>query len=437
VVVGRFVAERVPTVLVQRRQTPEISWQRLQHGERVWTTDRLVSLPGYASEVRLDSGVHLLLRGHIPEFSTSPMMNYLLDSAVVLHPGKDVDADVTLQWGRLYLSSHKDKGPAKVRLRFDKEVWDLTLEEPDTEVGVDLLRLYTPDINYLDGEDPRAELYLCMLRGKASLRVDGYHFSNLQAPPGPALFVWDNKGSGWRGPLPLERPLPEFDKQPPATKAKEMMPALEGLSKRMVGKRKPDVVLLEGLQKEQPTDRLLCIYALCALDEVVKLVETVGDEDADPTHALDRGAAIFTLQRWLSRGPGQGPRLYNPKTRTGLLLDSLKYRSKDAEKIFVLLHDLPPKDPNRPEALDRDSPETFELLADYLCSKQVAIAELAWYHLRVLARGVPLPGFNAAFPLADREKASAQIKKLIAEGKLPPPPPAAPPGSGTRPKPKP
>jgi hypothetical protein len=418
VAVGKFVAERAPTVLVQHRQTPEGAWQRVPPGDPVWTTDRLVSLPGYASELRLSSGVHLLLRGQVREFSLNEVMDYLLDSAVVLHQTKDFDADLTLQRGRLYLSNHKEKGPAKVRLRFDREVWDLTLDEPGTEVGVDLLRLYTRDIEYHRGEEPRADLFLCVLRGKAGVKIDTYHFSNLQEPPGPSLFVWDNKGSGWRGPIKLDRALPEFNKQPPATPlAKEMAVALQELSLRMVGKQRPEVILLEGREKEQPMGRLLAIYSLCALDEVGKLIEILGDETE--AHSPDREAAIFALRRWLSRGPEQGRQLYDTDTRAGLLTATLKYRSGDAKKIFELLHDF--KDG------ERNDPATFRALAEYLHDQHVAIAELAWWHLQRLAQGVKLPRFNAASPRDLREKACAEVLKLVEEGKLPPRPPPPPP----------
>jgi hypothetical protein len=364
--------------------------------------------------------VGLLLRGHVREFSLVPLMDYLMECAVVLHkPDKGFDTDLTLERGRLYLSNHKDKGPAVVRLRFEKEIWDVTLEESGTEVGVDLLRTYTRDINWVDGEEPRAELYFCVLQGKASLDINTYRkYSNLEGPSGPALFLWDNKGPGASGPIKLDKTPDIWNKLPRKTDISEPMRiALEELSRRMVGNRPLDVVLMEGLQTETPATRLLAIYSLCALDEVRKLIEILGDEDH--THAPDRDTAIFALRRWISRGPGQGTLLYDEKNKTGILMATQKYRSTDAQVILALLHDF--------NDVDRKSPETFELLADYMKNKQVAVAELAWYHLRRLAPGVKLPPFNAAIPLELREKASDDVKKLIKDMKLPPPE-AAPPG---------
>src|SRR5262249_39237308 len=80
-----------PTVLVQRPR-PSEPWRRLAPGAKVFTNDALVSLPGYMSELRLDSGVRILLRGSVREFAFDPaigpdiiLQRLLLESAVVLH----------------------------------------------------------------------------------------------------------------------------------------------------------------------------------------------------------------------------------------------------------------------------------------------------------------------------------------------------------------
>src|SRR5262249_23510683 len=86
----------------------------------VHTGSALVSLPGYRSEVRLKSGVYLLLWGNVREFSPEPPV---LESSVTLHSPDDkadpkIDADFTLHHGRVIISNHKSKGEARVRLRF-------------------------------------------------------------------------------------------------------------------------------------------------------------------------------------------------------------------------------------------------------------------------------------------------------------------------------
>jgi hypothetical protein len=434
-------ANAPPSILVQRASEGNEDWRRVTPGARVFSTDQLVSLPGYGSELRLDSGVRLLLRGHLREFSDpqQPLMNFLLESAAVLHKAPPAfDADLTLDRGRLFITNtketgDKDKDKATVRLRFgkdDSEVWDVTLEEPGTEIGVDLIKAYTQDINYLDGEEPRAELYLVVLRGKASVRIDAYHHSNLKGPPGGAVFAWDNKGSGAHGPLLVEQIPPTWwSKVAPSTPvAKPMTIALQELSRRMVGKTSPSVVLEEMRQAEEAKEanRKLAIYCYCGLDEVRRLIDALGDED--PMHVTERDTAVFTLRRWLANDAAHTPLLYDVKKKTGLLLKTQKYRPQEAENILQLLHNF------SEEA--RKSAETYEYLAYCLTHEKVAIAHLAWWHLMNMGlAGVKLPPFNAALPKEAREMAANEVRKLIRDGKLPPAAPSAPPGPGAPPMP--
>ena len=50
----------------------------------------------------------------VREFTIAQHMQYLLESAVVLHANPNFDLDLTLLRGRVYLRNNKDKGPAKV-----------------------------------------------------------------------------------------------------------------------------------------------------------------------------------------------------------------------------------------------------------------------------------------------------------------------------------
>jgi hypothetical protein len=415
-----FDPKSTPSILVQRKKD-EDSWHRLKSGTKVFTSDRLVSLPGYASELRLDSGVHLLLRGHVREFSPKeePEMDFLQESAVVLHKNPDVDADVTFDRGRLYLSNHKDKDVALVRLRFVTQVWDLTLD-PGAEVVLDLLKRYLGVLNYMAGEEPLATLHCLVLKGHAGLAIEYQHFPNLSGPPGPAYFRWENKGDGAQGPGRVDRVPPFFAKtlrvSGPLAEAMEL--ALKQVSLQMSAEKIPTDMLETVLQNaENPVQHMLAIYCLGALDEVKKLIGVLGDQD--PTHAPDRDTAIFTLRNWLSRDAQQGPKLYDEKNNSGLLLSDREYRSREAEAIFRLLHDF-----NEEE---KANPETYDLLANYLLSEKVAIAELARYHLLRLSRGfgiklASLDRFNAAIPrdAPERQLAAKEVRDKINEGLLPP-----------------
>jgi hypothetical protein len=426
-VVARYVGAqgRMPTALARRSPDGE-SWERLKKGDSVYSTDSLVSLPGFISELTTKGGAGLLLRGHVPEFSRHPLQDFMMESAVVLHKNDKFDLDLTLQRGRIYLSNTrgKGKGTVKVRLRFEGEVWDLTLE-PGSEVGIDLLKRYTRDINYRANEDPRAELYLCLLRGEAELRVD-YVTHNLEALKS-ALFLWDNFTRP-RGPLPIKEVPDIWSKDPPSPSAdnaraaeaiKEMTAALRGLEGRLATTRTVDVALKEGVEKDdaRPAVRMLAIYSMAAIDDMNELIDRLDDDNL--AHALDRDTTVFALRRWISRSARQGRLLYDEdkdKNKTGLLLDR-KWQTSEAQTLFDLLHDFSDE--------DRRNPDTYEALAVLLESRRVAVAEIGFWHLRRMALGVDLPPFNAAMAPDDRKRVADAVRELIKKGKLPPPPPKA------------
>src|SRR5205807_149603 len=82
-------------------------------------------------------------------------------------------------------TNKKDKGPARVRLRFwREEVWDITLEEPDSTVGVELWSVYPPDMRFSGGEEPIVQLVLYVAGGTAQVQINYSTFGDLKAPPG-------------------------------------------------------------------------------------------------------------------------------------------------------------------------------------------------------------------------------------------------------------
>jgi hypothetical protein len=412
IAIGKYrVTKDRPSALVRRRAR-EKQWQLVPAGGKVYTGDHLRSLPGFASKLLFDRGVGLLLRGSVRAFSRHALQDFLLESAVVLHKNDKFDLDLTLQHGRIYLSNTKKKGAVKVRLRFEKEVWDLTLE-PGAEVGIDLFKHFTADIDYRADEDPRAELYLCVLKGEIELRLnDTTH--TMEAPPRGALFLWDNLTRP-RGPISIKKVPEIWDKRPRInSRARRTTAALKDLAARLSSAKKSvRAVLQEGLRKKDPNYRLLCAYALGAVDDVEGLIDLMGDPNR--ANIAERDAAIFTLRRWIGRSATQGRLLYKPDKKSGTaggLLLERKWSADEAHTLFDLLHDF--KDE------ERGNPDTFEALAGLLASRRVALAEIAFWHLRRLAGGVKLPAFNAAAPLAERKKSAAAVRALIEAKKLPP-----------------
>ena len=388
-----------------------------------------MSLPGYASAVRLENGLHLLLRGHVREFTPpkESVMDYLQESVIVLHKPKDTDADLTLERGRLYLSNHSTKQPGilVVRLRFESKAWDLTLH-PGAEVVLDLLKSRR-------GGQPMAAMNLFLLSGNAGLAVEQDNYPNLSVP-GMAYFLWDSTRPSSYLPQQISKQQLDhaarvlFAKRPTVNskEASGMERALMTVKKMMTLGESPLVALEEVLEKpglEKPYEHRLVIYCLGAMDYIKELMNILNKGDLP--NSPDRRFAIVALRRWLDRGPKQGEKLFEGKNEKGLLITELSFTRDEAERIMVLL-----RDPTFEQVFT--SKTYYEEAAKDLASKRVAIAELAHWRLSGLVgmfRGkkqnnlkMPkLDAFNAALPLDIRRLAMQEVLDKVNEGFLPPP----------------
>jgi hypothetical protein len=132
---GAYVALDQWVSVLLRREGRANPWGVLQPEARVATAQTLVSLPGYRSLIALDSGLHLTLWGNLPEFSASPPV---WESVVMLHaPEAGLDLDFTLDRGRVVVANRKSPaGPARVRVRFLREVWELELPDDKSEAAL-------------------------------------------------------------------------------------------------------------------------------------------------------------------------------------------------------------------------------------------------------------------------------------------------------------
>ncbi len=302
-----------------------------------------------------------------------------------------------------------------MRVRFETQVWDVTLEEPGTEVVLDLLKRSQGKVGVSSGGGTLVTLFLLVFQGKASLAVGGSHFSNLSRS-GPAICAWGNLGpdAGFHGPGPADdearKPFAKMLPVPNTAQGEGMELALKQLSQRMLPDKPPIVALEEVLQTEPSMQHNLAIYCLGALDEIKELIKVLGSTDS--FQRLDRDTAILALRRWMGRDARNGPLLYDPmeKEKKGLLVSSgQEYTPSQAETIYDLLHNL------------SSDQESYELLFHSVLSDKVAIAELAHWHLAHLPLTRELPEilmFDATAPRGEREKWADAVKRRI-ESKQP------------------
>ena len=494
--VGKYKVETAKaSVLLERQPNDREPWKRLARENVVHTGSKLVSLPGYRSEIRLESGVHLLLWGNLPEFSQVPP---LLESAVTLHvpePKADpkIDLEFTIHHGRVILSNHKFRGEAHVRLRFHNdfanpetfafliaalrhekaavremahkylaylcpddakkiniepsidpvrreelfrawkklipdgelprslryqpEVWDVTLKDDQCRISIEYWGVYPPAIGFSKepgaSDGPRALLVLLGLaesqgpafRGQAELRA-GYQVFALQSP---CWYLWDSYNRSAARTTQLLREMPDWwppnkiPQQTPSVRA--ITAAMSQLHDRLIKRDAVlDLMLAEMRQDLDPASRRLGVISLGAVDDVPTVVDALSDEQQPDV----RSVATYFLHNWLARSAENDLRLFQ-------ILQDRNYTENQAEIMLSLLHGF------REEDLGR--PETYEVLLAYLRHEKLGVRELAVQALWLLVpEGMKKVTYDPAGETAQREAGVAAWRKLLVQKELIPDP---------------
>jgi hypothetical protein len=402
-----------------RREGEAHPWAVLRPESRVSTAQTLVSLPGYRSLVALDSGAHLTLWGNLPEFSGSPPV---LESVVMLHaPEAGTDLDFTLDHGRVVVANRKaPPAPLRVRLRFLGEVWDLELPDDRSEVALELWGLPRRPPAGKDRAAPPTCLGLFTM-GRVLVKTARQTFDLGDH----SRLSWLNQDAATvhRTALPG---LPAWWAKPPDREAPAVQKALRSLldwseilggpninpQKRPGPPRGVEPVVttvktqIQEVEVKDPDNQDIGIFFLAALDEVEPLVDLLEDRE----HPNVRGATLFALQTWLSRGGRRGEELARILERRGSAKDK-------AELIVRLLHFYPP------EALE--DRKTYEELVDHLGDGKLLVRDLAFWQLDQLGVGGRLPEeakrikYDPAGDAEARREAVDKWKKLLADGKVP------------------
>jgi hypothetical protein len=421
-VVGRYLPpppRGLPAVLL-RRPAGQDGWRRLDGGQRdVATGDTLVSFPGYRSGVRFPSGVDLTLWGDLPELS---FIYPLLDSVVVVNDPGEFDVDLTLDHGRIVLGNRGGK-PARVRVRFANaaarggmDAWEITLPKKGSEVALELWGRYPAGVSFStkkNREGPERELYLFVLNGQATVKLDDTTHA-MEEPPGAAMIVWDSRDESASSPQRLKRvpswvgqeypPLPTGISQENETRLRkmrsDMIKALDELSTQLRG-TKVAAALAEAGRSRSPSMRVLALRCQTAINDLSHVLDAL----VDPDHREVREVAIEELRHW------SGLRAENDLVLHDLLIKRKKYTARQADVIMGLLHTF--------SAGDLARPETFSRLIDYLHQDATAIRELAHWHLVRLVPAGRRIVFDATGDAKSLERAYKAWKELVPEGSLP------------------
>ena len=151
-----------------------------------------------------------------------------------------------------------------------------------------------------------------------------------------------------------------------------------------------------------PAERRVGLIAAGAFDDLDRLTAALAGE-------TDRGAwefGVSVLRHWLGRAAGQDAALLK------FLTGPAGYTPAQAETAVLLLHGFAPD--------DRDRPETYEVLIEYLQADRPLVRNLAAWHLaRLVPAGKAIP-FRPNAGKAAVAESYAAWKALVPAGKLPP-----------------
>jgi hypothetical protein len=384
-----------PCVLVQRLEDKG-AWQVVPQKKSIYSTDTLLSMPGYRADLTFSSDVALSLWGIVPEMSRVPTP--VLESSVVIFANKAVDLDFKLERGRVIIANKKKKGPALVKLRFLNEVWELTLPDNSSEVVAELFGEIQPL-----GPDPAAGepgLYTRVFALKGSIKLHAGKKDYAMASP--SLFDWDSTFGTADKPRALPR-APDWwtNREAPKTNAAPATKAaLSSLSTRLTSKNKLDVVLAEALSDSNLYNRIAALRCRAALDELSVLLDAL----ADDRHAEMRLRAIEELQHLLGLS-----RTYDDKLK--VVLKEKNYTDNQAITIINLLH---------PISAEQwaDSGVRTQLVT-LLLSDKLAIRQLTYSMLTaVSSEGRNIP-YDPAGDSLQRDRAYEEWKQVVSHIKAP------------------
>jgi hypothetical protein len=382
----------IPNVLLKRRNDSQ-PWEVLPAGTPVAAEDQLLCLPGFSSELDLKAGIRLRLQGNLPDDTP------FLETAVKLQRTPGVALELTLLRGRVAIASHKAK--SSVRIHFLEEAWDLEMKEPETEVALEVWSVYPPGFPFHKGlppEEPMAGLNLIVRKGKVRLKIR-YDAYDLQPPPGPCSFTWNNIG-------PLPRQAKSLTKLPlwttfPASVPDEARQLLDELQKRLESKNSLESVFQGTLHDADHFARMVAVFDLAAVDSLTPLLDTW----ADPKQPAGiRHSVTAALRHWMGRSADHDWRLYQALEK--------KHSPETAEAVMILLHGI--------SAKQAQEPGTYQALIGWLKHDLLPLRELAFAQLFALVPEGRKISFDPAGNADQRERAFQEWKKLIPDGQLPP-----------------
>jgi hypothetical protein len=428
--IGKYVIPGVkdPSVLLQAKANKN-GWARLVGKNAPVSSGRmLLSLSGSKSVIMLDSGVELTLWGNLPEETRDWSV---LESRAIVHvPSPQLDADLTLDRGRILLRNLKKDGhDALIRLRFSdstqgkEDFFDVTLLGGQSAVIIDRSGVmdrnepFYVDKKAVDRKGPTTIMKLFALENWARIRRDGGAESSLSEGQQPML-QWDSihlvlgppegeKLPKWIKGIPeLKEAAAKADRENAVRahvylakllETKSIDLALSEIEQKVQEDAKREISTGKGITADTFTLWRHTIRCRAAIDDIATLYDEFAQE---PTPIFIRGLCLQTLQQWIAL---QRDNDYE-------LLDVVrKYDKKNKFvpiKIMELFHSISDEDARKPA--------TYQLLIEGLTNDLLPIRTLChWHLLHLRPAGVEI-AYDPAMSRERRVRAAREWTDLIA-----------------------
>ncbi len=426
--VGVFIAPPAKEFAVLLSANPrENTWTRIAgKNEAVHSNRSLVSLPGSKSVIGLDTQVEVTLWGNLPEVTLDSLSS---ECRVTLHPHATLDADLTLDRGKIIVRNTRKESNAIVRVRFDNPMLreesyvDITLYGPDAAVVVE--RFSALDRNEPFFENPKDPLRkgptvvmrLLALSKSASLRSG--QLTHVIDDKNQPIVEWHSR-RGVISPAP-QTPLPPWVQGTPPLKtdsdkvAREKALHAHRMLASILDKKTAKIGLAELSQQAQDdasrellADKKIlpetfamwrhAVRCTVAIDDIGSLYE---DFSQERTPMPIRGLLLISIHQWLGLHRDHDYRM----------LEMLGKKTVSI-KIIGLFHKI-----SEDQARD---PETYQTLIEGLDNNLLSIRVLCHWHLSALVPAGQAIPYDPTGLRQMREEAVQNWMRLIPPGSLPP-----------------
>jgi hypothetical protein len=345
------------SIVLTRGPEPGLPWERLDaKAPEVRTSDPVMALPGYKADVKLTSQVVVHLWGNVPEQVAMKAM--VMQSLVRFHsPAPGFDADLTLEAGRIYLTTLKKEGGAKIRIRFSSETWDVVLPNDRSEVMVQAHKAFVPGTPYArtGGEKPRTEARLVVVRGSAAFNAPS-RFKKINKLTTWSELAWDSTSGTLPDPKAIEANDPFTVRIPliAGELGQATQKALSDAALKLTDRTGIRVLLEARINYEENRDNALAstfaIYGYAAIadgPDTPTLIANLYDQLKERGRHYARRAAVVGVSAWLPRDPG------NTAISHDVITTQKGVPEDEADLIAHLLRGYSSREKGDPTAIDR------------------------------------------------------------------------------------